>query len=103
MTKNTKMIVGAVAVGAIVYYAYMQNKKGKTFFGKQKSFSGFSGDDNFFNITAKPRAQYIAGGYDAGHQNSDGSRGATWISYGGVGSAGFWQQGYVPQGQVVNP
>lgn len=103
MTKNTKMILGAVAVGAIVYYAYMQNKKGKTFFGKPKSFSGFSGDDNFFNITAKPRTQYIAGGYDPSHVNSDGTRGATWISYGGAGSSGFWQQGQVPRGTIVNP
>jgi hypothetical protein len=45
MTKKTKMILGvAVAVG-VGYWLY--SKYGKK--GSSANFSGFSGDDNFFN------------------------------------------------------
>jgi hypothetical protein len=109
MTQKTKTILGVVALGAVAYWLYNRNKQGKSL----NPFSNFSGDDNFFNLTAagggtKTSPRYVAGGYDANHVNPDGTRGATWISYGGSGSSGFWSTSiglgqYVPQGTVVNP
>ena len=86
MNKKTQQIVGVVAILGLGYWAY-------TKYGKKKSFA---------NLTSK-RTQYIAGGYDSNHQNPDGTRGATWISYGGTGAYGYWQPGRVAQGTIVNP
>ncbi len=100
---NTKTIVTIAAIAAVGYFIYTRRKSGKSL----NPFSSFTADeDTFFNVSGigggkGKRVNYIAGGYDAGHQNPDGTRGATWISYGGAGHLGYWQSGYVPQGTQV--
>jgi hypothetical protein len=49
MTKNTKTIIGVVAIGAVAYWVWKRNKAGKSL----NPFSNFSGDDNFFNASGR--------------------------------------------------
>jgi len=108
MTKGTKTTLMVLGVGAIGYYLYT---KGKLPFLKPKdkpmgATTSFSGNETFYNLTAAPpttpKVKYIAGGYvqpSLQHPN-----GQTWISYGGSGASGYWQDGYVAPGTIItNP
>jgi len=107
MTKNTKMLltIGGVAVVGYLIWKRMQKPSSK------EVAKSFTGNEEFFNLTASgggTKVKYIAGGYDPNHLNSDGTRGATWISLGGSGSSGFWSTSiglgqYVAQGTTVYP
>jgi hypothetical protein len=55
--KNKKLIIGLLVVGAVGFYFYKKNKN------KSKgASSSFTGDDNFFNITAKPKGCEVVSG-----------------------------------------
>lgn len=61
MTKNTKTILGVVAVAGIGYYLYNQYKKNKG----AKNFANYV-DDDFFNFKGKTKGQKETGVVQAG-------------------------------------
>ncbi len=85
MTKNTKTILGVVAVAGIGYYLYMQYKK------KQgaKNFANYV-DDDFFNVGGKLTGQRESGLVQAGTRSGEsiGAIGCE-IVQGNVGYAGM--------------
>lgn len=111
LSRNT--IIGIVAVGAVAYYIWDRNRKGKklnpfsSFAGNMDSAYGFAGKDDsgFFNTTGSPirgtkkaTSLYTAGGYDANHLNGDGTRGATWVGYNNDNTQGYWVKGQISRG-----
>ena len=107
MKFNQKTIITLIVVGAVGYYLWDRNRKGKSL-NPFKSFAG-NEDTDFFNLTGggkgtkKATTLYTAGGYDPLHKNPDGTRGATWIGYNRDRTQGYWQSGYVQSGTPLNP
>lgn len=99
---NTKKILTFAVIGFAGYWIYTRTKQKKSInpFAKSNSFDA---ESSYFNAIGKPKKKtvYIAGGYDPSHVNPDGTRGATWMSYGGAGVSGYWVSGYVPSGTVT--
>jgi hypothetical protein len=103
--KKNRILTFAV-LGAVGYWIYSRNKANKSLnpFAKSKSFASYDGYYGADGINPKraKKTNYIAGGYDSTHTNPDGSHGATWMSYGGVGAQGYWVSGYVPRGSQTS-
>lgn len=116
---NTKTILTIGVIGVVGFYLYSRMRKGQSLnpfksfaadedtFRSNMSFTG-NEDSSFYNASAAPLpiktrikkigSLYTAGGYDSNHQNSDGTRGATWIGYNQDNTQGYWVKGFVKQG-----
>lgn len=86
MTKNTKTILGVVAVAGIGYYLYNQWKNKK---GSSKNFANYV-DDDFFNVGGKLTGQKESGIVQAGTRSGlDIGASGCEIVDGNVGYAGM--------------
>lgn len=92
--KKQRLIIG-IGVSVLLYFAikklvlnYYKSK------GIQKpvNFLGANGESDSF----------VAKKYDASHVNSDGSKGATWISYNNSDVVGYWEKGKIEIGTAVH-
>jgi hypothetical protein len=91
--KKKRLVIG---IGlSIVAYFLIKNvvlnyykKKGVV---QTSNFLGANGQSDTF----------VAKRFDASHINSDGSKGATWISYNNSDVVGYWEKGKIEIGEPV--
>jgi hypothetical protein len=95
MEKNkTKLLIG-IGIGVALYFAFR--------FGLKNVFvKKDTGKKNFANADGDLVGNFVAKQYDANHLNTDGTMGATWISYEGSDIVGYWQKGKIEEGTDVS-
>jgi hypothetical protein len=63
--------------------------------------SNFIGADGFYNADGG-EGKFIAKRFDSTHRNSDGTLGATWISFNDSDIVGYWEKGKIEIGTEVS-
>jgi hypothetical protein len=85
--------IGFAVVGYFVFKKIVLKKIMSKTEGNQK---------NFLNADGNGGGLFVSKFYDANHKNSDGTLGATWISYNDSNLIGYWQSGMIKEGTIIN-
>ena len=92
--KKQRLIIG-IGVSVLLYFSI---KKLVLNYYKSK---GIPAPVNFLGANGESDS-FVAKRFDASHVNSDGSKGATWISYNNSDVVGYWEKGKIEIGTAVH-
>lgn len=96
LPNNQRLIIGfTIAIGVFFLAKYVAPK-----FLKAKSSD--DSQKNFLNADGNENGGFVAKQYDPTHVNTDGTKGATWISYNNSDAVGYWMNGKVEEGTPIH-